>query len=78
MNNKVLEICEHALEIAENSLPAQKETIQALVDVICKYNEKIEIHEEGVKALAQNYIDLLKQGHKLPVHKMIHILEAIA
>lgn len=78
MNNKVLEICEHALEIAENSMPAQKETIKALVELVSKYNEKIEIHEGGIKELAQNYIVLLKQGHKLPVHKIIHILEAIA
>ena len=77
MNSKVLAILDNALEIAEMSDKPQKETICALVQLVNMYDEG-GLCDSELKELALNYARILKDGHNLPKHKLIYILEALA
>lgn len=71
---KIQQICDEALQVAEKSGKAQKETICALVSTI---NMMIE-HNKNTKEKALNYVDILRDGHNLPKHKLIAILTELA
>ena len=78
MNSKVLAILDNALEIAEMSDKPQKETICALVQLVNMYDEVGGLCDTELKELALNYARILEDGHNLPKHKLIYILEALA
>lgn len=70
MNHKILEILDCALEVAEQSESAQKQVICALVELV---NKIIESKIDNTQ-LARNYIQILRDGHNLPKHKIIILL----
>lgn len=67
---KIQQICDEALCVAEKSSLPQKETICALVSIISMMIE----HNKNAKEKAVNYIDHLRNGHTLPKHKIIEML----
>ena len=71
---KLQELCDDALQVAEKSGKAQNKTICALVSTI---NMMIE-HNKNTKEKALNYVDILRDGHNLPKHKIIGILIELA
>lgn len=72
MNSKVLAILDNALEVADKSDKPQ------LVQLVNMYDEVGGLCDSELKELALNYARILKDGHNLPKHKMIYILEALA
>lgn len=78
MNSKVLAILDNALEVADKSDKPQKETICALVQLVNMYDEVGGLCDSELKELALNYARILKDGHNLPKHKLIYILESLA
>ena len=72
MNSKVLAILDNALEVADKSDKPQ------LVQLVNMYDEVGGLCDSELKELALNYARILKDGHTLPKHKMIYILEALA
>lgn len=71
---KLQAICDEALQVAERSQEPQQTTICALVSVI---NMMIE-HNKETKEKSLNYVDILRDGHNLPKHKIIAILAELA
>ncbi len=67
---KIQQICDDALCVAEKSSFQQKETICSLVTVIVLITE----HNKNSKEKAVNYIAHLRNGHTLPKHKIIEML----
>lgn len=67
---KIQQICDEALCVAERSSVPQKETICSLVTVIGLMTE----HNKETKEKASNYIAHLCNGYTLPKHKIIEML----
>ena len=67
---KIQQLCDDALCVAERSSAPQKETICSLVTVIGLMTE----HNKETKEKAVNYIAHLRNGHTLPKHKIIEML----
>ena len=77
MNSKVLAILDNALEIAEMSDKPQKKLFAHWCN-LNMYDEVGGLCDTELKELALNYARILKDGHNLPKHKLIYILEALA
>jgi hypothetical protein len=84
MDSRILQICDAALEVAEKSAKQQQDVICALVELahlvqVSDNNTKRDNKELSEnKELARRYIKLLRDGHKLPINKIIGILEMLS
>lgn len=67
-------MCEAANSVAESSLEPQKTVINELVTAIQEIVQTVE--RDGLASKAVNYEEMLRQGIKIPVNKLIEFLRA--